>query len=139
MSRVLKSLFAAIAIATLMSGSQAPPGHAALDTETVAAPATGLEILVVEVEGCLYCQLFRRDVVKAYNASKRAKLVPMRFTHLNTLDAPSKGRKLKLDGPVESVPTVILLKQGVEVGRIPGYTGPENFFHAINYLILGAL
>ena len=138
MSRVLKSLFAAIAVAALISGSQARPGHAALDKDAVAAPSTGLEILVVEVEGCLYCMLFRRDVAKAYKASKRAKSVPMRFAHLRTIDKPPKGRKLTLKRPVESVPTVILLKDNVEVGRIPGYTGPENFFHAINFMILGA-
>ncbi len=138
MSRVLKSVLASIAVAALMFGFEAQHGHAALDTDTAAAPSTGLEILVVEVEGCLYCMLFRRDVAKAYKASRRAKSVPMRFTHLSAIDKPPKNRKLTLKGPVESVPTVILLKDNVEVGRIPGYTGPENFFHAINFMILGA-
>ena len=34
-----------------------------------------------------------------------------------------------------NLPTAVLLQNNREVGRIPGYLGPENFFHAINHLL----
>jgi thioredoxin-related protein len=29
----------------------------------------------------------------------------------------------------------VLMQNNREVGRIPGYLGPENFFHAFNHLM----
>lgn len=121
-------LAAALAIA---SGPFASRSCAALDLETGALPASDLELVVVEAPGCLYCQLFRRDVAPAYVTSARAKTVPMRFVDLNALG----NEGVLLASPIDSVPTVLLLKRSKEAGRIPGYTGPENFFHSVNYLI----
>jgi thioredoxin-related protein len=33
------------------------------------------------------------------------------------------------------VPTTVLMQNNREVGRIPGYLGLENFFHAFNHLL----
>jgi thioredoxin-related protein len=33
------------------------------------------------------------------------------------------------------VPTVLVLRDNEEVGRIPGYVAWEEFFHSINYLL----
>ncbi|MDX2307072.1 MAG: hypothetical protein NW216_02415 [Hyphomicrobium sp.] len=107
------------------------PALALVDIETSALPGRAREIVVVEVDNCLYCGLFRRDVAPTYRNSQRARSVPMRFVDIN---APA-FEKLKLDGPVESVPTVIVIEDGREVGRIAGYIGPENFFHSLSRLL----
>jgi thioredoxin-related protein len=110
-----------------------PNGYAAYDPDTGALPISNLELVVVEVEGCIYCAIFRRDVLPAYEASPRAASVPMRFVDLNEIDSG----QLALAAPIVSVPTVLLLKDGKEAGRIGGYVGPENFFYAINHLLAG--
>ncbi len=92
-----------------------------------------VELVVVEVPGCIYCGIFRRDVLPSYQASPRAKTVPLRFLDLNDEAAD----RLDLSAPVTVVPTVLVLENGREIGRITGYTGPENFFHSINAALAG--
>jgi thioredoxin-related protein len=95
---------------------------------------SGLELVVLEAPGCIYCSLFRRDVLPQYQASPRGHDVPIRFVDLNALDeAP-----MTFQSPVDIVPTVILLKDRAEVGRITGYVGPENFFHSVDRLFASA-
>ena len=105
--------------------------RAALDFTDPAEAPSDLEIVVVEASGCTYCNLFRRDVWPFYESSQRAKTVPMRFVDVNSAAIEELG----LLGPIDSVPTALILRQNMEVGRIPGYTGPESFFHAIDHLL----
>ncbi len=109
----------------------ATPSRALLDLETSALPESRLELVVVEVENCIYCSIFRRDVAPAYSGSQRARSVPMRFIDINAPDVDS----LRLEGPIDNVPTVLVIEGGREVGRITGYVGPENFFHSLSRLL----
>ncbi len=116
------------AIALFSSGGQAAP-----DRVSEASRQSAFEILVVEAEGCLYCPVFRRDVLPAYQATPRAKVVPLRFADVGAVEAGS----LVLAGSIDSVPTVLVLKSGQEVGRLEGYAGRENFFRSIEGLLAG--
>jgi thioredoxin-related protein len=127
MRRVRAFLAAAILLVLAPPGA----GHAARSLETGSIVAADTELVVLEVEGCLYCTLFRRDVLPRYQASPRAQRVPIRFVDLNEKAADELG----LDGPVLVVPTLVLIRHNREVGRVPGYVGPENFFHAVNHLL----
>lgn len=129
MHRTLRVCLVLLAASVLGSASRA-----AHDLETAALPDGGYEIIVVEAEGCIYCQIFRRDVLPAYSTSPRARLVPLRFVDVNA----AEGGKLVLSEPVELVPTAVILKEGREVGRIAGYVGPEAFFHSLNRLLATA-
>lgn len=122
-------LLAAVVLATAIMPPQSSQAARPLETEAIAQ--TELELIVLEVESCLYCNLFRRDVLPRYQASPRAQKVPLRFLDLNDKAADELG----LDSPVLIVPTVVLMKGNQEIGRVPGYVGPENFFHAVNHLI----
>jgi thioredoxin-related protein len=119
-----------LAAAMLFAGMQSA-GHAGLDVEATLPQGENFELVVMEAPGCTYCTLFRRDVLPSYEASPRAKDMPIRFVDVN--DEAAEG--LGLQSPVDIVPTFLVLKNNKEVGRIPGYTGPEYFFHTINYLI----
>jgi thioredoxin-related protein len=113
---------------------QGPSPRAAWDLETSSIPASSMELLVVEVEGCIYCSVFRRDVLPNYQASTQAQTVPIRVIELNA----AEEQKFPFAEPVTMVPTILLMKGGREVGRISGYLGPENFFHAVNHMISAA-
>jgi hypothetical protein len=104
--------------------------RAALDGVTPPA-SSGLELVVLEVPGCIYCPVFRRDVLPRYDAFARGRELPIRFLDLNDAAAD----RLELEGPVDIAPTAVLLKDNREVGRIPGYLGPDNFFHAVGHLL----
>lgn len=129
-SRVRRA-FRILAVSGLVLGFGSLAGRAALDVETGALPASGLELVVVETANCVYCAVFRRDVAPHYERSERARSVPMRFVDFGDIEAQG----LTLREPVTSVPTVLIMQSRAEAGRIAGYVGPENFFHSINYLL----
>ncbi len=104
--------------------------RADIDTESP-IPNSPLELVVVEAEGCIYCKLFRRDVLPTYEASDQAKDMPVHFVDINDIDANHLDFKTEVD----IVPTFVVVKSHREVGRISGYIGPENFFHSISYLL----
>lgn len=133
-NRALAPLLALSVLSLALWFLAARPGQAALSLETGSVATTEFELVVIEAPGCIYCHLFRRDVAPAYAASQRARSVPMRFADINDLD----NEDLALTGPIDNVPTVLVLKGHSEIGRVPGYIGPENFFHSINRLLSGA-
>lgn len=129
LSALLVALIAAAAVAVI--GRE---GHAARDAASpIVTGSIGArdELVVYEIASSAYCRLFRRDVVPAFERSTRARSLPMRFVDLSAEGASEAG----LDAPVTTVPTVVLLRDGREVGRITGYTGPENFFHLVNHMM----
>jgi thioredoxin-related protein len=126
MARLLSCL---AIVCVLLAGTA--PSRAVVDLETAAIPDRPLEILVVEISNCLYCGLFRRDVAPTYKASARGRAVPMRFIDINAPDVD----RLALQSPIDSVPTVLVVENGREVGRIAGYVGPEFFFHSLNRIL----
>ncbi len=123
-----------IFLATFAMLALAPASRAAHDFETAALADSRFELVVLEAEGCIYCQIFRRDVLPAYEISQRAREVPLRFVDLNE----TQSEKLALSEPVDLVPTVVLLKDHKEVGRIAGYVGPEAFFHSVSRMLAEA-
>jgi thioredoxin-related protein len=113
-----------------------PPGtsRAELEKEVGALPADNLELVVIEADGCIFCEVFRSDVLPSYEASEQGKQMPVQFVDINDMDATH----FEFKGAVDIVPTFIVVKNRREVGRISGYVGPENFFHSINYLLASA-
>lgn len=135
---LLPSQLRAIAVAAAVAApvlAIAPPAGALPEPAQLAAPTKPLdgaiEIVVFETDDCLYCRLFRRHIVPAYEASPRARDVPLRFVDV---DAPAAG-EVSLDAPVDSLPTTVVLHNNHEIGRIPGYVAPETFFHAVSHLM----
>jgi thioredoxin-related protein len=126
MSRLVR-----VVVALCLCALAAAPVRAVVDLETSALPDSRLEILVVEIDNCIYCGLFRRDVAPTYKVSGRAKTIPMRFIDINAPDVD----RLALNAPIDSVPTVLVVENGRELGRIAGYVGPEIFFHSLNRLL----
>jgi hypothetical protein len=106
-------------------------GRAARPLETGPLTLDSRELVVFEIDGCAYCELFRQDILPGYLASPRSRTVPIRFVNAERVDL----KRLPLASPVDTVPTVILVKNGREAGRITGYTGPENFFRLVSHLL----
>ena len=105
--------------------------EAARDTQHAPPNSSTLRLLVLEAPGCIYCRVFRRDVAPSYNASQRGKEIPLHYYDLNDIDEEAIG----FNSPITIVPTVVLMNGDDEIGRIPGYVGPENFRRSINHLL----
>ncbi len=102
-----------------------------LGTATNAVSSHGVELIAFEAPGCIYCPVFRRDVVPTYAASRAGKTAPLRFVDINDEAADS----LKLTSPVTIVPTLVLVRDGVEIGRISGYVGPLNMHRILDTML----
>lgn len=100
--------------------------RAALDAKAPTGNA-GLEFLVLEVKGCQICELVRTHILPQYERSTTAREAPMRFVDLNAIDESQLG----LTAPVTTVPTIVLMREGQEVARLTGYTGPQIFFQVV--------
>lgn len=110
-------------------------GKAGIDPDAPVPHLGNLQLVVMEAEGCIYCSIFRRDVLPSYEISERGKDMPVRFVDVN--DVPKTG--IELQSPIDILPTFVIVKDNHEIGRVPGYMGPEDFFHAINYLLSSSL
>ncbi len=123
---------ALIAFAVALPGEQL---FAARNDSLVDPVASPYELVVVEIEGCTYCPILRRDAIPAFQASPESREVGLRFLDLNAAEA----NDLKLtEGPVTVVPTLLLVKGNQEVGRASGYMGPEGFVFAARWLMRNA-
>ena len=104
--------------------------RAALDGSAPAADG-GVQLIVLEVKDCFACDLVRQHIQPAYARSPQSREVPLRYVDLNAVDAELLG----LAGPVTMVPTIVLMRDGQEVSRIAGYTGPAIFFEAVEHML----
>ncbi|MDX2258463.1 MAG: hypothetical protein NW205_06045 [Hyphomicrobiaceae bacterium] len=124
----LLTVMTALLVASLVAS---PPAATAPDLAASPRQAPTRELVVLEMPGCIYCGIFRRDVLPAYKASLRAGELPIRFIDINDRAAGDIG----LAAPVDIIPTFVILENNEELGRIPGYVGPETFFHAVNHIL----
>jgi thioredoxin-related protein len=94
-------------------------------------PASPFEVLVFQRDPCTYCDVFRRDVLPRYLDGKFATQAPMRFVDIDTGSSADLG----ISTPLSVLPTAVVLKNGVEIARIPGYTGPDTFFRLMDHIL----
>lgn len=119
----------AVLLALAVSFGMAHPLDAARDL--TAKPISRLELLVIEVAGCTVCELVRSHIQPAYEASPHARRVPMRYVDITSIDELALG----LETRVSTVPTIVLMRDGKELDRISGYTGPTNFFAVLTEML----
>lgn len=128
----MRTLLAAAALSLVALFAFHGAGRAALDASP-AAPAT-VELLVFEHPDCVYCRAFRRDVLPKYRESTSASHVALRFIDIAQTDTSG----LALNRRIDTVPTAVLMKDGVEVDRIVGYWAPETFFKLLAHIMARA-
>lgn len=89
------------------------------------APARAdLQLAMFEQQGCPYCILWHNELGDIYPKTPEGKLAPLRSVNLR------KGVPDDITlttGKPTFTPTFVLLRDGVEIGRITGYPG-EDFF-----------
>ncbi|HRD77342.1 MAG TPA: hypothetical protein PK264_15655 [Hyphomicrobiaceae bacterium] len=92
---------------------------------------TTLELVVVEVDQCRHCAHFREAIAPGYRKTWLEKRAPLRFVEAAAFMATSTG----LRQPIDTVPTAILMADGVEVDRVTGLLDPEMFYEAVTFMI----
>jgi Thioredoxin-like domain len=124
--RVLLSALAASLMFVLVSQGS---GRAGLDAAPARTPT--LEVLVFEHTDCVYCRVFRRDVLPKYHQALPANVAPLRFVDIAKDDTASLG----LNSRIDTLPTAVVMRNGREVDRIVGYWGPTGFFQLLSHIL----
>lgn len=122
-----KPALTALAVAIALS---APAAHAVRDRAGTPRPQR-LELVVIEVAGCSACPLVRTQLLPRWEETAWARTVPMRFVDITSRDEAGLG----LATPVETVPTIVLMRDGREIDRVAGYMAPSTFIEAIGQVL----
>ncbi len=104
-------------------------GSPARATETGSDELTsGLKLLMVEEAGCGFCVRWMAEVGPGYRASSEGRQAPLVVRDRLDPDVKRYGR-------IVYTPTFILLRGGIERGRILGYPGPDFFWSMISDML----
>lgn len=93
----------------------------------------GMRLLMVQKRGCIYCAAWDREIAPGYATSGPGRRAPLMRVEI---DGPWPDGLALASRPFVT-PTFILLRGGVEIGRIQGYAGPEWFFADLDRLLAG--
>lgn len=127
---MIRPLACLLMTAAILTGAGAPgPTDAA--TQLTSEPTPAAELVVIEARGCPMCQLLRDEIAPLYRATARAQRAPLRFVDVAHTDIDNMG----LASPVQIIPTVVLMRDGAEIDRLVGYTGPEIFMRAVGVML----
>ena len=88
-----------------------------------AVPSVALELVMVEQEGCAYCEMWNEQIADIYPKTTEGKFAPLRRMDIGDTD----NGQVAFSRSVNFTPTFVLVEAGVELGRIEGYPG-EDFF-----------
>ena len=93
--------------------------------------AISAELLVLEQEGCVYCEKFNREIAPAYPKTTEGKIAPLRRIDIHQ-EWPADLADIK---PAALTPTFILIDNDKELGRLHGYPGDEHFWFLLGELL----
>lgn len=106
-------------------------GAAAADTP----PGPGLELVMVEEHGCIWCARWNEEVGPAYGKTPESAAAPLRRILIGDPLPPD----LSFDSRAVFTPTFVLVRDGAEIGRIEGYPGPDFFWPLLESIVRKAL
>ncbi len=101
-------------------------GSMFVTADSDAASLSDTELVMMEEEGCGWCERWREEVGVVYDRTPEGQVAPLRLVDVHE-PLPKDLQFLK---PAYFTPTFILVSEGREIGRIQGYPG-EDFFWAL--------
>lgn len=99
---------------------------------SASTPLRAAELIMYDKAGCVWCTRWEREVGRLYERSPLAAEAPLR--RMDIRDQRRSG--VALGEPVYYTPTFVVADDdGVEIGRITGYRGPEAFWGELEALL----
>lgn len=89
-----------------------------------------VRLLMAEEQGCIYCARWNAEIAQIYPKTPEGQAAPLERYDLHAEEAPAE-----LAVKVRFTPTFILVKDGVETGRIEGYPGEDFFWGLLGMLL----
>lgn len=97
----------------------------------VPAWSSEYELVMVKRDGCVYCEIWERDLGPIYPKTDVGAFAPLRMVDI----AKTKGHDTPFKTPVVFTPTFVIMKNGTEMRRMEGYQS-EDFFWGVLEMIL---
>jgi len=88
-------------------------------------------LIMFDALGCPYCELWKEQIGPIYPKTPEAQIAPL--VTINIHDPLPEGITLN-SAPVYT-PTFVLVHNGVEVSRIPGYPGEDFFWGLLDRML----
>ena len=95
------------------------------------ASSTAAELIMLEEDGCPWCELWRKEVGVIYSKTDEGKKAPLRVVDIHET-LPDDLKFLTKGG---FTPTFVLIDKGMEIGRIRGYPGESFFWGLLSQMI----
>jgi hypothetical protein len=90
-----------------------------------------LQLMMLDKPGCVYCLAWDRQIGPGYAASPQGASAPLFRVDIN---GPFPNGLALARRPF-ATPTFILLRKGIEIGRIEGYPGREGFYPRLQEIL----
>ncbi|HHH89016.1 MAG TPA: hypothetical protein ENK45_00445 [Aliiroseovarius sp.] len=97
----------------------------------LATPARALELVMVEQEGCVYCEQWNEEIGPIYPKTAEGRFAPLRRIDIYEMDA--SGITFARD--VNFTPTFVLVEDGRELIRLEGYPGDDFFWPMLDRML----
>jgi protein-disulfide isomerase len=98
---------------------------------TAGATLRAAELLMFEDPGCVWCRRWHAEIGPSYPNTDEGRRAPLRRIHIR--DQEMAG--VTLAARVTGTPTFVLADDGVEIGRIAGYPGPDFFYPMLGEIL----
>ncbi len=89
------------------------------------------ELLMIEEDGCYWCEAWNDDIAHIYPKTSEGEAAPLRRINIDA----EIGNRIELQRSVHFTPTFVLVDDGKEVGRIEGYPGEDFFWGLLGQMI----
>ena len=99
-------------------------------TGTARAETGALQLVMVEEPGCIWCARWNQEIGPIYPLTEEGETAPLRRIDIWDETPPD----LHLATAPYFTPTFILVRDGIEVGRIEGYPGEDFFWGLLGQL-----
>ncbi len=96
----------------------------------LAFPAAAIELVMVEQQGCEWCERWNEEIAPAYPKTTEGKFAPLRRVDLH--DMPPD---LTIARRVNFTPTFLIVDDGQELARLEGYPGQDFFWPVLANLL----
>ena len=93
--------------------------------------AVAAELLMLERDGCVWCERWHEEIGPIYPRTAEAAIAPLRRVDI---DGPWPN-DLASVRPDRFTPTFILIENGVEIDRLRGYPGDGFFWFLIGEML----
>lgn len=94
------------------------------------ALAGAAELVMVERDGCEWCERWNNDIAPAYPNTEEGRRAPLR-----RVDIKNPPDDIDFGSALIFTPTFVLIDDGKELGRLEGYMGPDFFWFRLSKLL----